>query len=278
MSGVRSYFDALAGEYESLPFVQSRDVAEEVNRILRVVRPDTAGHFAPTQGSLHVLDIGCGTGRLAWEIARRGYQVHGIDLSARMIERAGAASRRGGDDENKGGDRSGGGRDKTGARGDGVGSAAPQFSVADFFTFEPDAQYDLAVSVMGGAFGVSSSGETANYAEAARFFRALGRALAPGGEALIEFLHGACVIRELAEEHLQGGEVLFDRGKVLTEGGVYESYYTVTEVYSAAEACGLTVRGIFGPLTGGDFPVSLGLDDSVGVVHVAMPDESRHAE
>src|SRR4026208_1526611 len=33
-----------------------------------------------------ILDAGCGTGRYAIELARRGYVVHGIDLSPDLIE------------------------------------------------------------------------------------------------------------------------------------------------------------------------------------------------
>ena len=35
-----------------------------------------------------VLDAGCGTGRYAWELARRGYRVAGIDLSASLLAEA----------------------------------------------------------------------------------------------------------------------------------------------------------------------------------------------
>lgn len=37
---------------------------------------------------VRVLDIGCGTGRHAIELARRGYPVTGIDLSANQLARA----------------------------------------------------------------------------------------------------------------------------------------------------------------------------------------------
>ena len=38
--------------------------------------------------SLKIIDVGCGTGRHAIELARRGYQVTGIDLSESMIQKA----------------------------------------------------------------------------------------------------------------------------------------------------------------------------------------------
>jgi len=39
-----------------------------------------------------VLDVGCGTGRHAHELARRGIEVHGIDISQRFIDLASAAA------------------------------------------------------------------------------------------------------------------------------------------------------------------------------------------
>ncbi len=38
--------------------------------------------------SFRILDIGCGTGRHSIELAKRGYKVTGIDLSASMLEKA----------------------------------------------------------------------------------------------------------------------------------------------------------------------------------------------
>ena len=41
-----------------------------------------------------VLDVGCGTGRHALELARRGIDVHGIDISQRFVDLANAAATR----------------------------------------------------------------------------------------------------------------------------------------------------------------------------------------
>jgi len=38
--------------------------------------------------TLKIIDIGCGTGRHSVELAKRGYQVTGIDLSSSLLERA----------------------------------------------------------------------------------------------------------------------------------------------------------------------------------------------
>src|SRR4030043_331270 len=38
--------------------------------------------------SLRILDVGCGTGRHSIQLARRGYQITGVDLSESQLKRA----------------------------------------------------------------------------------------------------------------------------------------------------------------------------------------------
>ncbi len=70
-------FENYARAYDKEPFVQG--TAGECDFIER----ETGG-----DRSLRVLDIGCGTGRHSIELAKRGYGVTGVDLSANQLERA----------------------------------------------------------------------------------------------------------------------------------------------------------------------------------------------
>jgi len=71
------FFDGHAPEYEQNCF--TKNTVTEVDFLV-----DELG-LAPGHT---VLDVGCGTGRHAIELARRGYKVTGIDVSAGMIEEA----------------------------------------------------------------------------------------------------------------------------------------------------------------------------------------------
>lgn len=79
-SAVRSYsFDALADRFDETrtidPSSFDRSVAYLVKRI-------------PPARFPRMLEIGVGTGRIATPLAARGYQVVGVDIAVRMLERA----------------------------------------------------------------------------------------------------------------------------------------------------------------------------------------------
>ncbi len=69
-----------AGQYDLL--YAGKDYRGECDLIEAAVR-----RFAPDVPS-SVLDIGCGTGSHAIELARRGYRVTGVDLSQSMLDQA----------------------------------------------------------------------------------------------------------------------------------------------------------------------------------------------
>ena len=70
-------FDNYAKSYDSEVYVQG--TVGEVDFIEKELGFDK---------SKNILDIGCGTGRHAIELARRGYKVTGVDLSKAQLERA----------------------------------------------------------------------------------------------------------------------------------------------------------------------------------------------
>lgn len=72
-----SFFENYARTYDKEPFVQG--TMGECDFIEREIGRDT---------TVKILDIGCGTGRHAIELAKRGYRVTGIDLSEAQLVRA----------------------------------------------------------------------------------------------------------------------------------------------------------------------------------------------
>lgn len=72
-----SLFENYGVKYESECF--TKGTLGECNFIEREINFDK---------SLRILDIGCGTGRHSLELARRGYNLTGVDLSESMLNRA----------------------------------------------------------------------------------------------------------------------------------------------------------------------------------------------
>ncbi len=72
-----SLFENYAKKYDKECFVQG--TAGECDFLEQEINRDN---------SLKVIDIGCGTGRHSIELAKRGYQVTGIDLSESQLKRA----------------------------------------------------------------------------------------------------------------------------------------------------------------------------------------------
>jgi len=127
--------------------------------------------------SIPILDIGCGTGRHAIELVRRGYKVTGIDLSPSQIERA---------------------RAKAAAAG-----VAPDFRVGDARALPFKGDFGLAVMICEGAFPLMETDEM-NF----EILRGAARALRPGGKLIMTTLNGLFPLhRSVGQfENESGGE------------------------------------------------------------------------
>jgi SAM-dependent methyltransferase len=100
--------------------------------------------YAHTKGTVHevdhivvaldlkpgerILDVGCGTGRHSLELARRGFDVHGIDISERFIEIA-----------------------------RGVADPLATFERVDARTMEFESNFDAVICLCQGAFGMMTA-------------------------------------------------------------------------------------------------------------------------
>jgi len=113
----QEFFDAHAPVYDQNDF--TKNTIREVDFLLEELGvPDCAS----------ILDVGCGSGRHSVELAKRGYAVTGLDLSAEMLAKAAESA------------------DTAGVHVEWIHSDATQFSFP--------ATYDAAVCLCEGAFGL----------------------------------------------------------------------------------------------------------------------------
>ncbi len=154
--------------------------------------------FGPAR-PFRVLDVPCGNGRLALELAARGFEVVGADLTAEFVEEA---------------------RAKAGER-----RLEAVFETREMRDLPWDAEFDGSFC-FGNSFGyLTDEGNV-------EFLKAVARALRPGGT----FVLDAPLVTETLHNHLvpnswhQIGEILMLRsGRYLPEEGRAETEYTLIQ-------------------------------------------------
>lgn len=123
-----------------------------------------------------ILDIGCGTGRHAVELARRGYTVTGVDLSESQLARAREKAREAGVDVT--------------------------LLLRDAAALEFDAGFDFALMVCEGAFPLQETDEK-NFA----VLRCAARALRPGGKLVMTTLNALFPLYHAVKDFLNQAAV-----------------------------------------------------------------------
>jgi SAM-dependent methyltransferase len=155
-AGIAQYYDVLYG---------GKDYAAEANYIASLLRQQGV-----VKNSL--LNLGCGTGRHDVELAKLGWQVHGVDLSEQMIQRAQDL------------------RLSTGLQG-------LSFSVGDARTVRLGRKFDAVVSL----FHVTSY--QCSDADVAGYFESIASHLGIGGILIFDFWHSAGVLSDPPETRVK---------------------------------------------------------------------------
>lgn len=189
-----------------------------------------------------ILDIGCGTGRHAIELARRGYSVTGIDLSESQLVRA---------------------RSKAQAA-----NVAVTFLRRDARDFHFDEPFDVVIMLCEGAFSLMETDEM-NY----QILANAEKALKPGGlfvftclNALFPLYHSVkdFINQNTADDYLESSENIFDlmtfrdhskltivddKGKKKTMN-CNERYYAPSEIHWLLRSLNFSTIDILGCGTG----------------------------
>jgi ubiquinone/menaquinone biosynthesis C-methylase UbiE len=165
----QKFFDGHAPHYMENVF--TKNTIAEVDFMI--------GEMALSRGET-ILDVGCGTGRHAVELARRGFKVTGLDLSSAMLAQAREAAQ--------------------------DAKVDIELIQGDASTFEFDRRFDAAICLCEGAFGLLGSSDDPAEHDLA-ILRNIHRALKPNGKFILTALNGYKLIRQYSNDDVTSGRL-----------------------------------------------------------------------
>lgn len=182
----------------------TKGTRQEVDHVMEAL------HLRPGE---RVLDVGCGPGRHAHELARRGLVVHGIDISQRFVDLATASA-----------------------------PAGATFERLDARHLPFDAEFDAAICLCQGAFGLMTAG-----GEDETVLRGIAAALRAGGRVALSAFNAYFAVKyhEAATFDASLG-VAHERTEVRDEAGratevdLWTGCYTPRELRLLFDRAGFT--------------------------------------
>ncbi|MBP7148992.1 MAG: class I SAM-dependent methyltransferase [Acidobacteria bacterium] len=213
------FFDAHAPDYMNNCFVQNTKV--EVDFLLAQLRPPRGGR---------ILDVGCGTGRHAVELALRGFRVTGVDISRGMLAQAASAAER------------------VGARVELVRADAARFR------FRP--VFDGAICLCEGAFGLLRASDDPVTRDIA-ILTNVRAALRPGASFMLTALNGLRMARQHGRRSVGSGRfdplAMTEVGQIKVGQRTFatrERGFVPTELELMFRVAGFDVTNIWGGTAG----------------------------
>ena len=161
------FFDAHAPVYMENVF--TKNTIEEVDFILEELKLPLGSH---------ILDVGCGTGRHAVELAKRGYKLTGIDISSNMLAEAEKVAR------------------EAGVKIDWIHQNATEFTSTKLF--------DAAICLCEGAFGLLGADDDPMVHDLS-ILRNINAALKPDRKLVLTTLNGFRMIRSYSQKDVESG-------------------------------------------------------------------------
>lgn len=224
------FFNGHAPQYEENVF--TRNTLAEVDFLVE--------ELGLSPGST-VLDIGCGTGRHAIELARRGCEVTGVDISAGMLAEA--------------------------ARNAEAAGVRATWIECDATVYRPDRSFDAVICLCEGAFGLLGQGDDP-IRQPLAILRQTSEALKHGARCLFTVLNGYRMARGHTQEEVAEGVfdplALTERSDVEmpTGGGevtLRERGFVPTELRLLFTTAGMDVLHLWGGTAGnwGRRPIDL---------------------
>ena len=236
------FFDGHAPEYLENPFTKATQ--DEIAFLL--------DHMNLAPGA-HILDMGCGAGRHAVPLAKLGFKVTGVDLSAGMLEKARDAA-----DE---------------------AQICLELIHCDATKYRASETFDAAICLCEGAFGLLSPAEDID-AHDAQIVANIFSALKPGAPFILTGPNGWAKLRQFTQESVEQGrfdpytlvetfEIDWETPQGPRKVLVKERGYLPGQLEDLFLRTGFLLRGVYGGTAGswGERPVQL---DDIEIMVIAQ--------